>query len=89
MDAGFTIEGYDIEAEIGQGAFAHVYLATQRQYARQVAVKVLDIGFDDQRSRTQFERECAATGGLAGHPNILIVLDSGFTSSGRAYLTGS
>ncbi len=89
FDAGFTIPGYQIESLIGQGAFARVYLAVQPQYARRVAVKVLDANLTDERLRSQFERECAATGGLAGHPNILIVLDAGFTSSGKPYLTGS
>jgi len=89
FDAGFTIPGYQIESLIGQGAFARVYLAVQPQYARRVAVKVLDANFNNDRLRAQFERECAATGGLAGHPNILTVLDAGLTSKGKPYLTGS
>ncbi len=86
---GFTIPGYEIERLIGQGAFARVYLAHQPQYARRVAIKVLDFDLSDARLKSQFERECAATGGLAGHPNILSVLDAGLTSAGTPYITSA
>ena len=35
------IPGYDIEGEIGEGAMASVYLATQRSLERKVALKVI------------------------------------------------
>lgn len=36
-----VIPGYDIEGEIGEGAMASVYLATQRSLERKVALKVM------------------------------------------------
>lgn len=36
-----VIAGYDIEGEIGEGAMASVYLATQRSLERKVALKVM------------------------------------------------
>ena len=36
-----AIPGYDIDGEIGEGAMASVYLATQRSLERKVALKVM------------------------------------------------
>lgn len=70
---------------IGSGGFAVVYRATQPQFARSVAVKVLTVEVDE-RARRQFERECQALGALSEHPGIVTVHDAGFTTAGRPYL---
>jgi serine/threonine protein kinase len=86
-DPGFTIPGYADVRLIGRGGFSTVYYAVQTQFERVVAVKVLDIGLEDERTRRQYQRECAATGRLSGHPNIVSIIDSGFTSQHKPYLT--
>lgn len=86
-DPGFSIPGYTDIRQIGRGGFSTVYYAVQSQFERVVAVKVLDIGLDDERTKRQYQRECAATGRLSGHPNIVSIIDSGFTSQTKPYLT--
>lgn len=87
-DAGApAIAGYEDLRVIGRGGFATVYQARQPAYDRTVAVKVVELGIDDEAGRRRFHRECAASGRLTGHPNILSVLDAGFLADGRPYLT--
>jgi hypothetical protein len=86
-DPGFTIAGYSDVRLIGRGGFSTVYRALQTQYERVVALKVLDVGLEDERTRRQYQRECAATGRLSSHPNIVTIIDSGFTSGHKPYLT--
>jgi hypothetical protein len=82
-----AIPGYAAFRLLGRGGFSAVYQARQEDYDRSVAVKVIDIGVDDEATRRRFGRECAATGRLTGHPNILTLLDSGFLADGHPYLT--
>lgn len=79
------IPGLTDPVPIGSGGFAVVYRATQAQFARSVAVKVLTVEVDE-RARRQFERECQALGALSEHPGIVTVHDAGFTTAGRPYL---
>lgn len=81
------IPGYDDFRPIGRGGFGTVWRAHQSAYDRWVAVKILDSGLTDEAARSRFQRECATTGRLTGHPNIITVLDSGFLEDGRPYLT--
>ena len=81
------IPGYRDITEIGRGSASVVYRAEQEQFGRTVAVKVLSVGVVEERLRRRFERECAATGRLTGHPNIVAVLDNGFTADGQPFLT--
>ncbi|MCU0268249.1 MAG: serine/threonine protein kinase [Acidimicrobiales bacterium] len=83
---GTTPAGYTDLEMIGRGGFASVYRAHQPAYDRTVAIKVLDVGFADETSRRRFERECAATGRVSSHPNIVTVLDAGVTAQGHPYL---
>lgn len=80
------IAGVEDATEIGRGGFAVVYRAFQPAFQRPVAVKVLDAGALDERTRVAFQRECGAIGRLSGHPHILTVYDAGVTASGRPYL---
>ena len=74
---------YHVEGEVGRGGMATVFLATDRQFKRQVALKIirpelaLSIGID------RFLREIRLAARLS-HPNIVPVLDSGEVS-GLAY----
>lgn len=81
------IPGYRDITEIGRGSASVVYRAEQEQFGRTVAVKVLSVGVVEERLRRRFERECAATGRLTGHPNIVAVLDNGYTADGQPFLT--
>ncbi len=66
---------YEVERELGRGGMATVYLAHDRQHARQVAIKVLDPrGGVSEPER--FLREIKVAANLV-HPGIVPLFDSG------------
>ena len=75
------LRDFDIGAEIGRGAMAIVYKATQRSTGRQVAIKRLALSREFSTEdladvRERFMREARAAGALE-HPDILQVVDAG------------
>ena len=72
------LPGYRIQRTIGEGGGAHVYLALQHSFGRQVAVKVLTASAAEQASfRERFLREAEVAKSL-DHPNIVRVIDAGW-----------
>lgn len=71
--------------EIGRGAFGIVYRCTDSALDRDVAVKVLGSTIDDQ-DRTRFLREQRALGKFSTHPNIVQVLTTDVTATGRPFI---
>ena len=67
---------YDIEREIGQGAFAVVYLAHDLKHERKVALKVLNADPTSELGELRFIREIRTLARLQ-HPHILPLHDSG------------
>ena len=67
---------YEILREIGQGAFATVYLARDTRHERNVALKVLNADPTSQTGELRFIREIRLLAGLQ-HPHILPLHDSG------------
>jgi eukaryotic-like serine/threonine-protein kinase len=67
---------YLIERELGRGGMAQVFLARDRKYARQVAIKVLDPDIATAVGSERFLREIQITAQLQ-HTNIVPLLDSG------------
>lgn len=84
--AGEAIPGYRELRQVGRGGFSVVYRAHQEQLDRMVALKVLSVEFIDAQVRRRFLREVHLTSRLTGHPNVVTVLDSGMTGSGRPYI---
>ncbi|MEM9131650.1 MAG: extracellular solute-binding protein [Actinomycetota bacterium] len=78
-DRDLQIDGLSEFRRVGSGGFADVYEARD-EFGRQVAVKVLTAVDDDALRR--FDRERAAMGQVAGHPNIVVPFTSGYTRSG-------
>ena len=81
-----TIAGYSNLVLVGHGGFSHVYRVTQDTFHRRVAIKILSVaivGADEQR---RFRREAEIMGELSHHPNIVTVLDSGFTDEGKPFM---
>ncbi|MFL5481978.1 MAG: protein kinase domain-containing protein [Gemmatimonadaceae bacterium] len=76
---------YEIGREIGQGAFATVYLAKDSRHERQVAVKVLNVDHGTESGEVRFAREIGMLARLQ-HPNILPLHDSGHVESLFYYL---
>ena len=74
---GTELAGHRIEAVIGRGRLAVVYLAHHLRLGRRVALKVLDPALaEDDAFRGTFMRESRLAAGL-DHPNIVTVYDAG------------
>ena len=72
---------YRVEREIGRGAMAVVYLATDEKLGRKVAVKALSLndefqGEALQEAQARFRREAEAAARLS-HPNIVTIYETG------------
>ncbi|WP_242906842.1 serine/threonine-protein kinase [Actinomadura terrae] len=80
------VPGYRVLEQVGEGGFSVVYRAHQERLDRMVALKVLSVSSVDGAAMRRFQRECKITGRLSGHPNIVTVLDTGTTRSGRPYI---
>lgn len=76
MKAGTVGERYVIERELGHGGMAIVYLAEDRKYGRQVAMKVLRPEFAESVGAERFLREIGIAARLS-HPHIVPLIDSG------------
>lgn len=75
-----TLGRYEIQEEIGRGAFGTVYRAFDPQIARQVAIKTLNYrtvrAGDRAELKERFFREAQAAGRL-NHPHIVHIYDVG------------
>ena len=77
------VSGFHDLEPIGEGGFSRVYRARQTGLEREVALKLLDGGFDTAAKQKSFERECRAMGALSRHPNIVTVFSAAFSAEGR------
>lgn len=84
---GQTIAGnYQIQAQIGEGAWSTVYKAHQPRLDRTVAIKVLMETLASQPEHTKrFEREAMLISKLT-HSNLVTVYDYGILADGRPYI---
>ena len=85
-----TLDRYEMFSLLGRGAIGVVYRARDSKLKRVVAIKVLrQIFLKDKKNgpeaRARFERECLAASSLS-HPNIVTILDSGYTEIGLPYI---
>jgi tetratricopeptide (TPR) repeat protein len=82
---GQRLGAFTLQACIGRGGFGTVWRASQEQpVVRDVALKVLHLGFDAADLTQRFLAECRALARLQ-HPSIARVFDAG-TESGRPWL---
>ncbi len=75
---------YRIDAEIGRGGMATVYLAHDLRHESLVAVKVLRGSVAEHIAGERFDREIRIAANLR-HPNIVAVYDSGETEEGLPF----
>ena len=74
---------YEIHEEIGHGQYGRVFRATDTNFPRQVALKV--IPYQGDRALSRLEREAQALANL-DHPNIVKVFEKGIADAGRYFL---
>ena len=77
---------YRVEHELGRGAMARVFLATELKHNRQVAIKLLHPDLSGQLGAERFVREIRVTASLQ-HPHILPLYDSGRAGGLLYYVT--
>lgn len=85
MKPEIQIPGYDIQRLLGKGGMAAVYLAVQKSFGREVAIKVLSPHHADEEFSKRFLREAQIVSRLM-HPNIVTVYDVGI-HEGYHYLS--
>lgn len=85
LTAGTVINGYRVERELGRGAMAVVYLATQLDLERPVALKVLSAELAaDAEFVARFFNEARAAASMS-HPHIVQAYDAGVAEGGIYY----
>ena len=83
---GQTIGHWEILKRIGSGGMGAVYLARRadRQYEKQVAIKLIKRGMDSEAMLRRFRNERQILAGF-DHPNIARLLDGNTTEDGLPY----
>ena len=79
------VRGYDDLTIVGSGGNAHVYRATSRISGQTVAVKIIR-GGGEPGVRRRFERERSIMTKLEQFPNVVPILESGFTPAEDPFL---
>jgi serine/threonine protein kinase len=77
--------GFKDARQVARGGAGVIYRCYETALGRNVAVKLLPSGMDEE-SRERFLREGYAMGGLSGHPNIVNILRVGMTTSNRPFI---
>jgi serine/threonine-protein kinase PknK len=80
------LPGYSGLEEIGGGAFATVYRATEIDTGRQVALKILKVDTVHSHLLETFHQEIQALGKVSHHPNIVTLYRPLSTPDGRPVL---
>jgi eukaryotic-like serine/threonine-protein kinase len=83
---GHRLGAYEVVSEVGRGGMGAVYLARRadREFEKQVAIKVLKRGTDTDEVLRRFRAERQILARLE-HPNIAHLLDAGTTPDGLPY----
>jgi serine/threonine-protein kinase len=84
---GLRLGPYALERVLGAGGMSTVYLARRadRQFDKQVAIKLVNQGLSAALTGGRFETERQVLARLE-HPNIARLLDAGFNEFGQPYL---
>ncbi|HEY8226438.1 MAG TPA: serine/threonine-protein kinase, partial [Pyrinomonadaceae bacterium] len=87
LNSGTRIGRYEIRSKIGEGGMGEVYLASDTELDRTVAIKILpqDVASDTQRLQ-RFILEAKAASGL-NHPHILTIYEIGTSENFRFIAT--
>ena len=86
LDPSVAFPGYTAVTEIGSGAFAAVYRATEVATGRPVALKLLKVSAVESRVMEAFDREVRSLGAVSSHPNIVTLYRTLTTADDRPVL---
>jgi len=85
MSESMQLEGYTDLTQIDRGGMATIYRGHQTSLNRTVAIKFLSAEhLWDRQAQELFDQESLVIAQLS-HPNIIHIIDRGFTSGGRPY----
>ncbi len=85
MSENMQLEGYTDLTQIGRGGMATIYRGQQSSLNRTVAIKFLSAEhLWDHKAQELFDQESLVIAQL-NHPNIIHIIDRGFSSGGRPY----
>jgi len=85
MSNSMQLEGYTDLAQIGRGGMATIYRGQQTSLDRTVAIKFLSAEhLWDHQAQELFDQESLVIAQL-NHPNIIHIIDRGFTPGARPY----
>ncbi|MDP8989919.1 MAG: serine/threonine protein kinase [Acidobacteriota bacterium] len=84
---GYRVGPYEFDRRIGRGGMGAVWLANRfdKEYKRQVAIKMVKRGMNSQEILRRFRTERQVLASL-NHPNIARLIDGGSTPDGLPYL---
>lgn len=87
LPAGMRLGPYAVDRVIASGGMATVYLAhrADRQFDKQVAIKLVNQGLAAEIAGDRFEQERRILAAL-DHPHIARLLDAGLSAFGQPYL---
>src|SRR5437016_6179925 len=87
FDTGAKLGRYEIRSQIGAGGMGEVYLATDTELDRTVAIKILPEALaSDQQRLQRFVQEAKAASAL-NHPHILTIHEIGTFGNSRFIAT--
>jgi Tol biopolymer transport system component/tRNA A-37 threonylcarbamoyl transferase component Bud32 len=85
LEPGARLGRYEIKSPLGAGGMGEVYLATDAELNRPVALKFLPPGVAaDEKRMARFVQEARAASAL-NHPNIITIYDIGQTEDGTRF----
>src|SRR5512141_281156 len=87
LEPGIKLGRYEIRSLIGKGGMGEVYLATDNELDRRVAIKILppEVALDEQRLQ-RFVQEAKAASAL-NHPHIITIYEIGDTGDSKFIAT--
>src|SRR5213083_48547 len=87
LEKGTKLGRYEIRSKIGEGGMGEVYLATDTELDRTVAIKLLPAHLaSDQQRLQRFIQEAKAASAL-NHPHILTIHEIGAAGNSRFIAT--
>ncbi|HEY0252237.1 MAG TPA: serine/threonine-protein kinase, partial [Kofleriaceae bacterium] len=83
LAVGEQIDRFTVTRKLGEGGMGQVWAARDGELDREVALKLLNVRFDDERAKERLKREAQAMAKLR-HPNVVTIYELG-SDHGRVF----